>query len=200
MTDAKTTGDFSDREWSDEPQAIFGSDPMLVQEIYELEKNVEAMFNKEFLTNPGEIVHRHYSKNDDVSFIDILSPGQYFGKDVLNWWEWIGSQFVGDLWLRNMRIYARENTGFVYMNQVYQGDHGGEKFLWVMRQTDVVEKQDGEWRIMHTHLSFAGDPVELDPASWKLDFEYKPRLMPWDAVEKGEGYGETPEEFEKHDS
>tara|TARA_R110002110_G_C13470229_1_gene720365 strand:+ start:2514 stop:3113 length:600 start_codon:yes stop_codon:yes gene_type:complete len=197
MTDSKTVGDFSDRDWNDEPQAVFGSDPKLVQEIYELEKKIEANFNKDFLKKPGEIVDLYYSSNEDVSFIDILSPGQYFGKNVLNWWEWIGPQFVGDLWLRNMRIYAKGITGFVYMNQIYQGDHGGQKFLWVMRQTDVLEKSNDEWRILHTHLSFAGDPRELDPASWRIDFEYKPRVMPWEAAEKGEGYGETPEEFHK---
>ncbi len=191
-----STGDFSDREWRDEPEAIFGSDPKLVQEIYELEKKVEKNFNKEFLSDPSDIPKKHYAQHKDSSFIDILSPGQYFGEDVLKWWTWISPQFEGDLWLRNMKIYAKGETGFVYMNQVYQGEHGGQKFMWVMRQTDIVEKQDGEWKILHTHLSFAADPAELDPSTWKIDFEYRSRPQPWDALGSDDGYGATPDTFE----
>ena len=192
---SEETGDFLDRNWSDEPQAIFGSDPMLVQEVYAFEKNIETLFNTVFLTDPGQIPTDHYHPGGDASFIDILAPGQYWGEDVHKWWTWIGPQFVGTLYLRNMRIFAKGTNAFVYMNQVYQGDHEGEKFFWVMRQTDVLEKVDGAWKIMHTHLSYAVDPVELDPATWRVDFEYKPRLQPWDAAAQGEGYGETPDTF-----
>lgn len=179
------TGDFNDREWIDTPKALFGSDPKLVQEIYEMEKAVEANYNNEFLHDADNTL-KFYVEDADVSFVDILSPGQYYGKDVRNWFNFIGPQFVGDLYLRNMRVYAKDTTGFVYMNQVYTGEHEGVKFLWVMRQTDAVVKIDGEWKILHTHLSFAADPVGLDPRTWKVDFEYKPRDLPWVAAKKGE--------------
>ncbi len=175
--------DGAGRKWA-EPKAIFGSDPKLVKEIVDMEKAVEKNYNTEFLAQPDAPL-KHYSDDPDVSFIDILSPGQYYGKDVRNWFNFIGPKFVGKLGLVNMHVYAKGNFGFVNMIQTYEGKRpNGNTFFWVMRQTDVVEKAKGEWKILHTHLSFAADPKTIEPETWAVDLEMTPRPQPWDRAKK----------------
>lgn len=163
-----------------EPIALFGCDPQAVKEIAAMEKAVEANFNSQFLDDPDAPLV-HYVEDPDVSFIDILAPGHYFGPDVRNWFNYIGPQFVGTLGLINMRIFAEGNVGFVYMNQTYEGKlDDGNEFFWKMRQTDVVRKIDGEWKILHTHLSFGATPDAKHPGLWAVDFEMPKRPQPWE--------------------
>ncbi len=162
-----------------EPIALFGSDPQAVKEIAAMEKAIEANYNNQFLADPDAPLE-HYVDHPDVSFIDILAPGHYFGADVRNWFNFIGPQFVGELGLINMRIFAKDDVGFVYMNQTYEGTlDDGKPFFWKMRQTDVVQKIDGRWKIIHTHLSFGADPREKHPATWVVDLEMPARPQPW---------------------
>lgn len=174
----------TERKWA-EPQAIFGSDPKLVKEIVEMEKAVEASYNSEFLTKPDAPLKYYAADHPDVSFIDILSPGQYYGKNVRNWFNFIGPQFVGKLGLVNMHVFAKDNFGFVNMLQTYEGLRpNGNRFYWVMRQTDVVEKIHGEWKILHTHLSFAADPKAIEPETWTVDLEMMPKPLPWERAKQ----------------
>lgn len=174
----------TERKWA-EPQAIFGSDPKLVKEIVDMEKAVEDCYNSEFLTRPDAPLKYYAADNPDVSFIDILSPGQYYGPNVRKWFNFIGPQFVGKLGLVNMHVFAKGNFGFVNMLQTYEGKRpNGNTFYWVMRQTDVVEKIKGEWKILHTHLSFAADPKTIEPETWTVDLEMKPKPLPWEGGKK----------------
>ena len=162
-----------------EPIALFGSDPETVKEIAAMEKAIESNYNHQFLEDPDAPLE-HYIEHPDVSFIDILAPGHYFGRDVRNWFNYIGPQFVGELGLINMRIFAKDDVGFVYMNQTYEGKlDDGSRFFWKMRQTDVVQKIDGRWKILHTHLSFGAAPQAKHPNSWEVDFGMPPRPQPW---------------------
>jgi ketosteroid isomerase-like protein len=103
--------------------------------------------------------------------------------DVRNWFNYIGPQFVGELGLINMRIFAKNDVGFVYMNQTYEGKlDDGKDFFWKMRQTDAVAKVDGEWKILHTHLSFGALPQAKHPDSWAVDFESPQLPQPWDVA------------------
>jgi hypothetical protein len=167
------TGDFA------EPIALFDSDLEAVKEIAAMEKAIETNYNTEFLDDP-EAPLEHYIEHPDVSFIDVLAPGHYFGPDVRNWFNFIGPQFVGKLGLINMRIFTKGEVGFVYMNQTYEGTlDDGKPFSWRMRQTDVVQKIDGKWKILHTHLSFGATPQAKHPESWVVDFEMPLRPPPW---------------------
>lgn len=147
-------------EW-EEPVTLFGSDPQAVQEIVAIEKTVEANYNKEFLRDPDAPLE-YYADSPDVSFIDILAPGQYSGKDVRNWFNFIGPQFVGGFGLKNMRVFAKNDMRFVYMNQTY----------------------GGKWNILHSHLSFAAGPKAKDPATWAVDLEMPPRPLPWERAKQ----------------
>lgn len=168
----------TERKW-EAPKALFGTDPKVMAEIVAMEKAVEKNYNEEFIKDPDNPL-RYYADSEDISFIDILAPGQYHGEDVRNWFNFIGPKFVGDLYLKNMHVYAKGTTGFVYMNQIYKiPGPNNTPIYWVMRQTDVVEKINGQWKILHTHLSFAADPVDLNPATWVLDYDMTPREMPW---------------------
>ncbi|QHG85549.1 hypothetical protein D1O33_26540 (plasmid) [Rhodococcus rhodochrous] len=171
----------------DEPIGLFGTDPEDVAAIAAMEKECAAEYNRGFLTRPDIIVDKFYvngGDHEDVSFIDILSPGHYFGPDVRAWFNFISPQFEAKFDLRNMRIFAKNGVGFVYMNQFYEGQlQDGRPLFWKMRQTDAVEKIDGEWKILHTHLSFSADPKDLDPYKWSIDLELAPRPQPW-TVEK----------------
>lgn len=165
-----------------EPIALFGSDPVAVKEIAAMEKAIEANYNTKFLEDPDAPLE-HYIEHPDVSFIDILAPGHYFGPDVRNWFNYIGPQFVGDLGLINMRIFAKDDVGFVYMNQTYEGNlDDGQHFFWKMRQTDVVQRIEDKWKILHTHLSFGAVPQAKHPDSWVVDFEMPKRPQPWDVA------------------
>lgn len=166
----------------DEPIALFDSDPADVAAIAAMEKKVEENFNTEFLEDPDAPLKYYVGggDHDDVSFVDILAPGHYFGPHVRNWFNFIGPQFVGKLGLINMRIFAKDGIGYVYMNQTYEGQlPDGKDFFWKMRQTDVVRKIDGEWKILHTHLSFGANPEKLHPSEWTVDLEMPSRPNPW---------------------
>jgi ketosteroid isomerase-like protein len=164
MSSTKGKPDFA------EPIALFGSDAEAVSEIAAMEKAVEANYNNQFLNDPDAPLE-YYIEHPDVSFIDILAPGHYYGADVRNWFNYIGPQFVGELGLINMRIFAKGDVGFVYMHQTYEGTlDDGKDFFWKMRQTDIVQKIDGNWKILHTHLSFAAAPQAKHPDSWVVDF------------------------------
>ena len=65
----------------EEPIALFDSDPQAVAEIAAMEKEVERIYNNEWLKDYDAPL-AHYADSDDISFIDILSPGEYFGQDV----------------------------------------------------------------------------------------------------------------------
>ncbi|CAJ1584643.1 MULTISPECIES: YybH family protein [Mycobacteriaceae] len=168
----------------EEPIALFGSDPQDVADIAKMEKDAERVYNNEWL-KVYDAPLKYYADHEDVSFIDILSPGEYFGDDVRKWFMYISPQFVGDFGLINMRIYAKNGVGFVYMNQTYQGKlEDGSEFVWKMRQTDTVEKIDGEWKILHTHLSFAAVPEAKHPDRWQVDREYPKRPPAWEVSAK----------------
>ena len=63
-----------------------------------------------------------------------------------------------------------------------QAELDGQHFFWKMRQTDVVQKIDGKWKILHTHLSFGAVPQAKHPESWVVDFEMPKRPQPWDVA------------------
>lgn len=167
----------------DEPILLFGTDPVVGKEIAELERAVAKEFNEGFLTRPDIILDKFYvngGNDKDVSYIDILSPGNYWGEDVRSWYNFISPQFVAEFDLRNLRIFAKNDVGFVFMNQIYEGKlPDGSELVWKMRQTDAIEKIDGEWKILHTHLSFAVDPQDLNPANWIVDLPMRKRPNPW---------------------
>jgi ketosteroid isomerase-like protein len=64
------------------------------------------------------------------------------------------------------------------LKQHYQAkDLDGNDVHWVMRQTDGVVRQDGRWKIAHTHYSWPVTP----PPDYRADLTCSPRPHPWQA-------------------
>jgi ketosteroid isomerase-like protein len=157
------------------PRGMDGSDPQAVDEIVELEAAIYEMFNKDFLTDPGAPL-QHYSDSAEIVFYDLLTPGEYTGADVRRYFEFIGPQFVGLMEASDIRVWVKGDTGFVVLKQHYKGkDQDGNEFQWVMRQTDGVIKENGTWKIAHTHYSW---PVVLP--DFKADLMCTPGPPPWE--------------------
>ena len=162
------------------PRGMGDSDPEAVREIIELEAAVYQMFNEEFLTNPGSVVDEHYADDPGISFYDLLVPGEYTGEDVKKYFNFIGPQFVGLMEAGDIQVWVKGDTGFVVLKQHYQAkDADGNDIHWIMRQTDGVIKQDGKWRIAHTHYSWPVTP----PPDYKADLICSPAPHPWDVAQ-----------------
>jgi ketosteroid isomerase-like protein len=160
------------------PRGIGDSDPVAVEEIIALEAAVYDMYNNEFLANPGAVVDAHYTDSADVCFYDLLTPGEYTGDDVRKYFEFIGPQFTGLMEASDIRVWVKGETGFVVLKQHYLAeDQEGGRVQWVMRQTDGVVKENGSWKIAHTHYSWPVTP----PPAFTADLTCTPAPPPWEA-------------------
>jgi ketosteroid isomerase-like protein len=162
------------------PRGMGDSDPVAVAEIIALEAAIYDLYNTEFLTNPGAVVDAHYTASPDVSFYDLLVPGEYSGEDVRKYFNFIGPQFTGLMEASDIRVWARGDTGFVVLKQHYQGGdpESDNAFHWIMRQTDGVVREDGEWKVAHTHYSWPVSP----PPDFRADLLCTPGPHPWDVT------------------
>lgn len=158
------------------PRGIGGSDPVAVQEIVAMEMALQEVYNKEFLTHPAAPL-RYYADSADRSYFDLLVPGEYYGDDVRKYYEYIGPAFIGRLEFKEIKVVAKGEIGFVYMKQNYYGkDLQGQPIHWIMRQTDGVVKENGKWKIMHTHISF---PIK-DFKTREANLLSPKTPLPWD--------------------
>jgi len=156
------------------PRAIGDSDPVAVKQIVALEMAIQKAFNSEYYTHPDAVL-RYYVSSPDRSFFDIVTPGEYYGDEMNKLYNYIGPQFIGEQPFREIKVYAKGDVGFVYMKQDYYGKSlDGVPVHWIMRQTDGVIKQNGEWKVLHTHLSF---PVDIK--TWKADLLSTKTPLPW---------------------
>lgn len=187
----KETLEFADKEKSfaitsssnmDEkapPRGIGSSDPRAVKEIVELEMAVQKSYNTEFLSNPIAPLS-FYINSPDIHYFDIADPGEYEGDDVRKFYEYIGPDFVARLEFKEIKVRANGNIGFVYMKQNYYGkDLKGNPVHFIIRQTDGVVKENGVWKIAHTHIS-----VPIDLETLKSDLIAKKGPYPWDKPKK----------------
>ena len=164
---------------NDEPRALAGSDPEAVREIVEMQLAIQKMYNEEFLEK-ADAPLVHYREDSDLYFYDLFSPGEYSGDDVRKFYNWIGPTYVGKLELKEIKVFAKGEAGFVVMKQHYYGkDTEGNPFHWIMRQTDGVVKVDGVWKIAHSHISFPVDEHKLT-----ADLMSVPVPLPWDREKK----------------
>jgi ketosteroid isomerase-like protein len=58
-----------------------------------------------------------------------------------------------------IRIRADGDVGYAFSTQhfIADGQNGGPDCSFIFRETDVFERQDGQWRLVHQHLSFPAD-------------------------------------------
>jgi len=133
-----------------------------IQEITTLESHVEIAINTEFNKNPSSVID-HFDKAN-VKFFDAI-PGdasggrevskQNFDAHLRN----VAKTFFGTVKFSDVQVDACGNIGFVSMLQEFSGkDASGKPFNMMLRVTDGLKKINGEWKIVHEHISFPVDP------------------------------------------
>ena len=101
-----------------------------------------------------------HSWDDDIVYYDF-GAGRLENKAAAV--AEIGSQFgrVTNIRTRflSLAVKAVGSLGYAFSRQNFIADSvdGGEELNLVFRKTDIYEKKDGDWRVVHQHLSFPTD-------------------------------------------
>jgi ketosteroid isomerase-like protein len=99
--------------------------------------------------------------DDEVVYFDF-APKEIVGHAAAT--AEIAEQFTRVTNLRTkivrMKIRAEGNLGYAFSTQNFVADtqNGDAELSFIFRETDVFEKKDGDWRLVHQHLSA---PVDL---------------------------------------
>lgn len=123
-----------------------------------------------FRARDADAVMSLYARGDDVVAFDIVPPLAKVGSSAYqqNYEEFFG-MFAGPLEveLRDVRIVAGDDVAFLHCFDRMSGTlHGGEQFdLW-LRVTSGLRRIDGEWRIIHDHVSV---PTDFETGAAVLD-------------------------------
>jgi len=101
--------------------------------------------------------------DDNVVYYDI-QPRSVVGKAAAV--AEIAEQFRGVKNLRTkilqLTVHAEGNIGYAFSTQNFIADatNGGPELNFIFRETDIFVKKEGQWRLVHQHLS-----VPIDFAS-----------------------------------
>ena len=103
-----------------------------------------------------------YAPSDSSVFFDAFLPREYKGtnaykKDYENFF----AAFPGPIksTISDMKIHSAGTMAYVHAIDTWTMDIEGKSTDFVFRVTDVLEKINGKWLIVHEHLSFPVDPV-----------------------------------------
>lgn len=120
-------------------------------------RNLLTRWEQAFRAKDAEGVMSAYASGDVVVAFDVVPPLAKVGSDAYrrNYEEFF-AMFSGPLEveLRDLRIVASQDVAFLHCFDRMTGTlEGGERFdLW-LRVTSGLQKIDGEWRIVHDHVS-----------------------------------------------
>lgn len=128
-------------------------------------------FEKAFRARDLDTIMALYSP--DVIAYDIAPPLQYAGVAAYRkTWQNFFDAYEGplDVDFRDLQLGVSGNIVYTFSLERFTGTlKGGQKSeIWV-RVTDVYEKKDGRWRILHEHVS-----VPVDFATGKAVLDLKP--------------------------
>lgn len=133
-------------------------------------RNLLARWEEAFRAKDADAVMSVYAPGDLVVAFDIVPPLAKVGSKAYrqNYEEFFG-MFTGPLRveLRDIRIVAADDVAFLHCLDRMSGTlQGGEDFdLW-LRVTSGLRKIDGEWRIIHDHVSV---PTNFETGRAALD-------------------------------
>lgn len=133
-------------------------------------RNMLACWEQAFRAKNAEAIMSVYAAGKVVVAFDIVPPLAKVGSDAYRQnYEEFFAMFTGplDVELRDLRIVAGENVAFLHCFDRMSGTlQGGERFdLW-LRVTSGLRKIDGEWRIIHDHVSV---PTYFETGAAALD-------------------------------
>lgn len=129
-----------------------------------------ARWERAFREKDVEAVMSVYAPGQAVVAFDVVPPLAVVGRDAYrrNYEEFF-AMFSGplEIELRDLRIVASGDAAFLHCFDRMSGTlQGGERFdLW-LRVTSGLRRIDGEWRIIHDHVSV---PTRFETGSAALD-------------------------------
>jgi uncharacterized protein (TIGR02246 family) len=120
-----------------------------------------------------DAIMKVYVPDQTLFVFDVVPPRQYVGASAYrkDWQEFIDS-FNGPITveLSDLDITADDNLAYGHSIQRIAGtDKQGKKVDMTVRVTDVYKKINGNWLVVHEHVSV---PVDLDTG--KPDLTSKP--------------------------
>ncbi|HXZ33431.1 MAG TPA: SgcJ/EcaC family oxidoreductase [Terriglobales bacterium] len=124
-------------------------------------RDVYDRWAKAFRAHDPDAIMALYAPGDAVVGYDIVPPLQYVGKEAYrkDYQEFL-AQYDGPIEVeyRDMRIIAGSDVAFIHALERLSGTlKGGQKSdLWV-RATSGLRKIDGQWLIVHDHVSVPAD-------------------------------------------
>src|SRR5439155_19048236 len=126
---------------------------------------------KAFEAKDVEGVMAMYAPN--ITAFDIVPPLQFRGSDVYRKdYSAFFDQFAGPTHLEipNMQIEVSGDTAFAFGLERITGKmtNGGPVDMW-LRYTEGLKRIDGQWRVVHEHIS-----VPVDMATGKAAMDLKP--------------------------
>ena len=114
-----------------------------------------------------------YDASEEVAVYDLMPPREFVGVKAVH--DDFDTFFKGvkdpKVEFIDLHVYADGNMGFARSIQHFTGTGtDGKPLDMTFRVTDCLHKVNGQWKILHTHVSF---PVDL--ATGKADFQAKPQ-------------------------
>jgi uncharacterized protein (TIGR02246 family) len=136
-------------------------------------KALEDQFVAAIKAKDLDAIMKVYVPDQTLFVFDVTPPRQYVGAAAYrkDWQEFLDS-FDGPITfeLTDLDIAADDNLAYSHSIQRVAGtDKKGKKLDLTVRVTDVYKKINGNWLVIHEHVSV---PVDLDTA--KPDLTSKP--------------------------
>jgi uncharacterized protein (TIGR02246 family) len=133
-------------------------------------RNLLTRWEAAFRAKDADAVMSVYAPGDVVVAFDIVPPLGKVGNEAYRQnYEEFFAMFKGPLRveLRDIRIVAGDDVAFLHCFDRMSGTlQGGEDFdLW-LRVTSGLRRIDGEWRIIHDHVSV---PTNFETGTSVLD-------------------------------
>lgn len=139
-----------------------------IEKISDLEDKFVAAVNAKDI----DAIMSIYVPDESLFVFDLATPREYVGADAYrkNWEEFVAT--IGpikfDVTAFTVAVYGK----MAYSHSIHHltaTDNTGQVLDWTVRVSDVYRKIDGEWLVVHEHVS-----VPIDLATSEPDFASKP--------------------------
>lgn len=149
--------------------------PKTATHLSDDEAEIKALYDrwaKAFEAHAIDGIMSNYASGDAVLAYDIAPPLQYKGSDAYrkDYLDFL-AQYDGPIHVeyRDMRILSSGDVGFLHALERITGKlKNGEQSDFWLRATSGVRKINGEWLIVHDHLSV---PTDFESGKAMLDLK-----------------------------
>lgn len=135
-------------------------------EITALEKRYQDILNSpEWPKNPA-ILHAFFAPGFTMN--DIERPGRF--EDGVKHYDDLATMFFGTSEFKDMRVHVNGDLGYVTYVQYFTGrSPKGQPVVANLYLTDVWEKQNGRWLMVHQQATLPLDSAALTSAMMPKD-------------------------------